>query len=345
MNRDHVTTGLILALLLALFYLCGKMLLPFLTPIVWAGALALMFRKLYLRLLKSWKGKSTLAALVVTLIILVVLIGPIAYLASALVDEAADAVARVNQMYESGELQKYLTLDLPLVDKLKEKLSAYYDFSKVDVNEIVRNSVDKFGKFVIDQAGEIISNGTKAAFYFIIMLVAIYYFLKDGDKLVDWLRRATPLPKARVDATFKQLGEVVSSTITSGLLVAFLQGFLGGILFASVGLPSPVFWGAVMAFLSLLPVIGAFLIYIPAGIGLILSDSATRGVIVLVVGLGVISQLDNFLRPKLMADKTALHPLLLFFAIMGGIAAFGFTGMILGPMVVAAFVALASERP
>lgn len=99
-----------------------------------------------------------------------------------------------------------------------------------------------------------------------------------------------------------------------------------------------------MAFLSLLPMIGAFLIYIPAGAVLIISGSTAKGIIVLAVGLGVISQLDNFLRPKLMADKTALHPLLLFFAMMGGIAAFGFTGMILGPVVVAAFVALAGER-
>ncbi len=344
MNRDHVTTGLILALLLALFYLFGKMLLPFLTPVVWAGALALLFRPLYLRLLKPFKNRNTLTALVVTLIILVVLIGPIAYLTAALVDEAADAVNRVNTMYESGQLQQYLTFDLPLINSLKEKLSRYYDFSQIDINEIVRSSIDRFGKFVIDQAGEIISNGTKAIFYFILMLVSVYYFLKDGDKLVDWLRSVVPLPRERVDKTFAHLGEVVSSTITSGLLVALLQGVLGGILFAAVGLPSPIFWGAVMAFLSLLPVIGAFIIYIPAGVVLLISGSTAKGIVVLVIGLGVISQLDNFLRPKLMANKTALHPLLLFFAIMGGIAAFGFTGMILGPMVVAAFVTLAGER-
>lgn len=345
MNRDHLTTGLILALLLAVFYLFGKIVLPFITPLVWAGVLALLFRPVYLKLVKKLKRRETLCALLVTLLILIVLIGPIAYLTVALVDEAADAVARVNALHDSGELQRYLDLKVPLIDGIKEKLSRYYDFSQIDLNEIVRNSIDKLGKFVIDQAGAFISNGTKAVFYFILMLVSIYYFLKDGDRLVEWLRRAMPLPREKVDSTFKQLGEVVSSTVTSGLFVAFLQGLLGGILFASVGLPSPIFWGAVMAFLSLLPMIGAFLIYIPAGAVLILSGSTAKGIIVLAIGLGVISQLDNFLRPKLMAGKTALHPLLLFFAIMGGIAAFGFTGMILGPVVVAAFVALAGERP
>lgn len=344
MNRDNITTGLILALLLAVFYLFGKIILPFITPLVWAGVLALLFRPIYLWLMKKMKGRATICALVVTLFILVVLIGPIAFLTAALVDEAADAVARVNALYESGELQQFLDLKVPLVEGLKEKLSAYYDFSQIDLNEIIRNSIDKIGKFVIEQAGAIISNGTKAVFYFLLMLVSIYYFLKDGDKLVEWLRRAMPLPRERVDSTFKQLGEVIISTITSGLFVAFLQGVLGGILFAVVGLPSPIFWGAVMAFLSLLPVIGAFLIYIPAAAVLIVSGSMGKGIIVLVIGVGVISQLDNFLRPKLMANKTALHPLLLFFAMMGGIVAFGFTGMILGPVVAAAFVALAGER-
>jgi predicted PurR-regulated permease PerM len=344
MNRDNITTGLILALLLAVFYLFGKIILPFITPLVWACVLALLFRPVYVRLLKKLKGRTTLCAFVITLLILVVLIGPIAFLTAALVDEAADAVARANSLYESGELQQFLDLKVPLVEGLREKLSGYYDFTQFDFNEIVRNSIDKIGKFVLDQAGAIISNGTKAVFYFLLMLVSIYYFLKDGDKLVAWLRRAMPLPREKVDSTFKQLGEVIISTITSGLFVAFLQGLLGGILFATVGLPSPIFWGAVMAFLSLLPVIGAFLIYIPAAAVLFLSGSTGKGIIVLVIGVGVISQLDNFLRPKLMADKTALHPLLLFFAIMGGITAFGFTGMILGPVVVAAFVALAAER-
>jgi predicted PurR-regulated permease PerM len=344
MNRDQITTGLVLALLLAIFYLFGRIILPFAAPIIWAGVLALLFRPLYIRLLARTKGRPTLAALLITLVILVVLIGPIAFLTVALVNEAADAVARVNALYQSGELQKYLDLKLPLVDGLKEKLSQYYDFSQLDLNEVVRNSIDKIGKFVIDQAGSIISNGTRAVFYFILMLVTIYYFLKDGDKLVGWLRKAVPLPREQVDAIFAQLGEVIISTISSGLFVAFLQGLIGGILFAAVGLPSPIFWGAVMAFLSLLPVIGAFIVYIPAGVVLIVSGSTVKGIIVFAVGLGLISQLDNFLRPQLMAGRTALHPLLLFLSMMGGIAAFGFTGMILGPVVVAAFVAMAGVR-
>lgn len=344
MNRDHVISGIVLALLLALFYLCGKMILPFLSPIVWAGVLALVFRPLYVWLVKKTKNRTTLSALLITLLIFALLIGPISYLAVVLVDEAADAVGRVNAFYQSGELQKILDLQVPLADGLKEKLSGYYDFSQIDLNEIVRNSIDKLGKFVINEVGGIISNGTKAIFYFVLMLISAYYFLKDGDRLIDWIRRALPLPRDRVDAIFKQLREVIISTVTSGLLVAFLQGLLGGILFAAVGLPSPIFWGTVMAFLSLLPVIGAFLIYIPAGILLIVSGSTVQGFIVIIAGVGVISQLDNFLRPKLMAGKTALHPLLLFFAMMGGIAAFGFIGMILGPMVAALVVTVAGER-
>ena len=340
MIRDQITTGLVLVLLLAILYLFGRIILPFASPIIWAGVLALLFRPVYIRLLARTKGRRTLTALIITLIILVVLIGPTAFLTVALVNEAADAVAWVNSMYQSGELQKYLDLRIPLVDGLKERLSEYYDFNQIDLNEVVRNSIEKIGRFVIDQAGSIISNGTKAVFYFILMLVTIYYFLKDGDKLVAWLRKATPLPREKFDAILTQLTEVTISTITSGLFVAFLQGLIGGILFAAVGLPSPIFWGAVMAFLSLLPVIGAFLVYIPAAFVLILSGSTGKGIIVLAVGVGIISQLDNFLRPQLMAGRTSLHPLLLFLSMMGGVVAFGFTGIILGPVIVAMFMAM-----
>jgi len=125
-----------------------------------------------------------------------------------------------------------------------------------------------------------------------------------------------------------------------GVVIALLQGILGGILFWIIGIPSPVFWGAIMAFLAIIPVVGAFIVYVPAGIILVLSGSVAKGIIVILVGSLVISQVDNVIRPYLISGRTSLHPLLLFFTILGGIALFGLLGLIIGPMIAAGFTIL-----
>ena len=111
-------------------------------------------------------------------------------------------------------------------------------------------------------------------------------------------------------------------------------------MFALMGIPSPVFWGAIMAFLALIPLVGAFIVYFPAGVIMILSGATAKGIIILLVGSLVISQTDNFLRPMMISGKTSLHPLLLFFTILGGIALFGLLGLVVGPMVAASFTIL-----
>jgi predicted PurR-regulated permease PerM len=149
-----------------------------------------------------------------------------------------------------------------------------------------------------------------------------------------------PLTAEQVNVTFRQLRDIIAATMYGGVAVALLQGLLGGILFALVGIPSPVFWGAIMAFLSIIPIVGAFIVYIPAGVILFVGGSYIKGIIVITVGSIVISQVDSVLRPYLIAGKASMHPLLLFFAIMGGIALFGLLGVVLGPMIAAIFVTI-----
>jgi predicted PurR-regulated permease PerM len=186
----------------------------------------------------------------------------------------------------------------------------------------------------------VIASGTKAVLYFFLMMFTLYYFFKDGPAITGTLRRLMPLTPAQITLTFNQLRDVIQATMYGGVAVAIIQGILGGILFAAVGIPSVFFWGAIMAFMSILPIVGAFVIYIPAGIILMLSGSFWSGLIVIVIGSLVISQVDSVLRPFLIAGRASMHPLLLFFAIMGGIALFGLLGVVLGPMIAAIFMTL-----
>jgi predicted PurR-regulated permease PerM len=172
------------------------------------------------------------------------------------------------------------------------------------------------------------------------MLFAMFYFFRDGEKFVGKVKRLMPLTPAQIETAFTQLRDVIQATMYGGVAIALLQGILGGLLFLIMGIPSPVFWGAVMAFLALIPIVGAFIVYVPAGLIMIFTGSVFKGVFIIAFGMLIISQTDNFLRPFLISGKTSLHPLLLFFTILGGISLFGLLGLVVGPMIAAAFTIL-----
>jgi len=338
MKREHFITALFFTIVAVFLYLFYRIIVPFFAPICWAAVFAILFFPLYEKLLTRVRTKG-LAALIVCLVILILIIGPVTYLFIALVNEAADAVA-TNAMYKSGQLDRLLTVDLPWIDSMKEKLSQYYDPSKLNLDVIARDAINKASSLVVSQTTWLITNGTKAAFYFVLMIFTMYYFFKEGSLIVTKLRRLTPLPAEQVSVTFSQLRDIIQATMYGGVVVALIQGIMGGFLFFIVGIHSPVFWGAIMAFLSIIPFIGAFIIYVPAGIILIIGGSYVKGLAVILVGSLIISQVDNVIRPYLISGKTAMHPLLLFFSIMGGIALFGLLGIVLGPMIAAIFMTL-----
>lgn len=339
MKREHVLATLLLGVTAAIFYLFYQLVVPFFVPICWAAVLAIVFYPLYLRLQRHvrWTG---LAATLMCLMIVVLIIGPITYLFVALVQEASDAVTSVDDWYTSGQLNQALQVQLPLWDFVREKLAPYYDLTKVNLDEMVKDAIGRIGGAVVNQTRWLITNGTKAVFYFFLMIFAMYYFFRDGETTVDKIKRLMPLTPKQTSTAFRQLRDVIQATMYGGVAIALLQGFLGGLIFLIVGLPSPVFWGALMAFLSFIPLVGAFLVYVPAGVILILGGSSVKGIVVILFGSLVISQIDNLLRPFFISGRTSLHPLLLFFTLLGGIALFGLLGIVMGPLIAAAFVIL-----
>jgi len=339
MKREYFLISLFFLVSAAIFYLFYQIIVPFFVPIAWASVLAILFNPFYERTLRRVKRKW-LASVLVCLFIVVLIIGPITYLFVALVNEAADAVAKVNALSKSGELDNLLDFNIPWLESMKARLSEYYDISKINLDEIIRDAINRVSGVMIRQTTWLITNGTRTVFYFGLMLFAMYYFFKDGQHLVNRIKRLMPLTPAQVNSAFAQLRDVIQATMYGGVLIALLQGVLGGLLFLFVGIPSPVFWGAIMAFLSIIPIVGAFIVYIPAGIILILGGSYLKGILVVLVGSLVISQIDNVIRPLLISGKTSLHPLLLFFTIMGGIAVFGLLGVVVGPMIAAGFTIL-----
>jgi len=339
MEKQYLSASLFFALALLVFYFTYVLIAPFFIPLAWAAVLSVLFRPLYRRLLTKLQ-RPGLTSLTICLLIIVLIIGPITYVGMALVEEVADAVTRVNDLYATGELQRLLHVKLPWLEAVKQNLASYFDVSKVDINELAKDVIDKIGRLVVNKTTEVLTNVTQAVLYFLMMLFATYYLVKDGHTVVAKLRRLIPLPAAQTDMAFHRLRDVIYATMYSGVLIALLQGALGGLLFYVFGIPSALFWGAIMAFLSILPFLGAFIVYIPAGLILILGGSYFKGGAILVLGTVVVSSVDNVLRPYLMAGKTSMHPLVLFFAIAGGVAVFGLLGIVVGPLVAAAFQTL-----
>jgi len=339
MERQYLSASLFFALALLVFYFTYVLIAPFFIPLAWAAVLSILFRPLYRRLLTKLQ-RPGLTSLTICLLIIVLIIGPITYVGMALVEEVADAVTRVNDLYATGELQRILHVKLPWLEAVKQNLASYFDVSKVDINELAKDVIDKIGRLVVNKTTAVLTNVTQGVLYFLMMLFATYYLVKDGHTVVAKLRRLIPLPTEQTDMAFHRLRDVIYATMYSGVLIALLQGALGGLLFYVFGIPSALFWGAIMAFLSILPFLGAFIVYVPAGLILILGGSYIKGGAILVLGTVVVSSVDNVLRPYLMAGKTSMHPLVLFFAIAGGVAVFGLLGIVVGPLVAAAFQTL-----
>ncbi len=339
MNRHSLSIALFLAVAAAIIFLFYKLLAPFFAPLMWATVFAILFHPLYKRVLTRVK-RPGLASLILLVLIIVVIIGPVVLLSVLLVEQAASTVQQVAEMRQNGELDRLWSRIAPWWNDLVARLSPYVDVQQLDLRAISENAVSWVGGFFVHQTSWIIANVSKFVFYFLLMLFTLYYLLKDGVALVERISALMPLERSRTNTMVKELHSIINSTMISGIIIALIQGTLGGIMFALVGIDSALFWGAIMAFLSVIPLIGAFIIYIPAGIILIINGNTVEGFIIIGVGSLIVSQIDNFLRPYMVAGGTKMHPLMLFLSMTGGIALMGLEGLIAGPLIAAAFVTI-----
>ncbi|MFQ5607736.1 MAG: AI-2E family transporter [Candidatus Zixiibacteriota bacterium] len=338
-NRDHLINVMFLVLAIGAAYMFYLLMAPFFTPIAYASILVIVFYPLYQRLLRFLRNPS-LTSVAMCLVVTIVIVAPMVYLLATLAGEAKAALDYLTILYQSGELGEWEIEKLPGVAMIKEQLSRFTDPENLKLESIVVSGVSFVAGLLKDQLTTIIANTGRTVFTFGMMLFSMFFLFRDGHLFVRKISALIPLGSELVKQTIDDLKNVVEATIFGGVVVALLQGSVGGILFALVGLPSPVFWGAMMAFLSFLPLVGAFLVFVPASLILIFSGHLVKGIIVLAGGIVVISQIDNVVRPWLIAGRTSMHTLLLFFSILGGIALFGLLGIVLGPVVAALMLTL-----
>jgi predicted PurR-regulated permease PerM len=176
------------------------------------------------------------------------------------------------------------------------------------------------------------------------MIVVLFYFLRDQESILANLRSLVPLSQDETDRLFSRITETIRISLYGKVVVAAIQGCLGGLIFWWLGLPAPAFWGFIMALLSVLPVLGAFVIWVPAAAALALEGDWVRALVLIGWGILIVHPVDNFLGPVLVGTRLRLHTLLIFFSVIGGLAAFGASGIVLGPVTIAIAVSLFDMR-
>ena len=320
------------AVVLLLGYLGYRIVEPFLAPLAWAGILALCAQPLHAKISRHM-GPGAAAGLS-TAAVGLLLIVPAVLLAVALAGEIGTAI---------GDLQESLAT-------LHENEKALKAWAWIEAHvpqaapEEIQGRLGEIAaqltKFVAGQAGAALQTSSVFVFKLFVTLFALYFFLRDGREIGEAIRAILPFEKQRKDELIARTRELVFAGTMATLAVAAAQGLAGGALFAALGLRAPVFWGAAMAFCALLPMFGTALVWGPAAVGLAIFGSWGKGLVLLVLGTVLVGGMDNVLRPMLVSGKSRMNGLTVFVSILGGVAAFGFVGLVLGPVVAAAATSL-----
>jgi len=342
MKREHIFLIFILFLTFFSVYLLYKTLSPFLSPIIWATLLAIVFYPLFQKLQDLLKKRGGLSAMMMTLLVIIVIVLPFSLLMVSLASEVVDVYHRVEEMIKTGQLQAYLERikELPILKWILIKLSPYIDFSQMDPLPLLLKNIKQVSTFIFNQTTTLLKGFSTFIVGFFFTLLSLYYLFKDGSRFFKGLKEIIPLPPNERDLLIQRFKDMIYATIYGGILVALIQGLLGGLSFWALGLPSPVLWGTAMALLSFIPMGGTALIWAPAAIFLLMGGVILKGLLLIGLGVFVISMADNFLRPLFISVKTNIHPLLLFFSVLGGIQAFGLIGLVAGPLIATLFLTL-----
>src|SRR4030042_5289599 len=329
MKKEHIFLIFILFLTFLSIYLLYQIISPFLESILWAILLAIVFYPLFQKLQRLLKKSEVLPAMIMTLFVLSVIVLPFSLLMASLSIEVSEVYHRLEEIIKTGQLRAQLEgiREIPIFNWTWMRLSQYFDLSQIDPQGLLLKNLQQISTFLFNQTTKILKGLSTFIIGFFFTLLSLYYLFKDGDRLFSRLKEIVPLPKKERDLLIQRFKDMVYATIYGGILIAIIQGILGGLSFWGLGLSSPVFWGTVMAFLSFIPMGGTALIWVPATIFLLIKGDFLKGFILLGLGLFVIGMADNLLRPFFISTRTNIHPLLLFFAVLGGIRAFGMVGL------------------
>ena len=333
--QNKVFLWLLVAVSLAFF----AILWPLYEAIFWGVTLAIIFWPLHRRLLLRMPGRPNLAALATLSLCLVVAILPMALLGASLIQEASHIYERLRTgQLDMGSYFQQIMAALPewavgLLDRLGL-------LSITGLQEKLSSAAVQGGQFIATRALNIGQNTFQFLISFGIMLYLLFFLLRDGRALAKRIRDAIPLEERHKRDLSQKFTTVIRATVKGNIVVAATQGMLGGFIFWALSIQGPVLWGVLMAFLSLLPAVGAGLIWVPVAIYFFATGAIWQAVTLTVFGVGVIGVVDNVLRPILVGKDTKMPDYVVLISTLGGMSLFGLSGFVMGPAIAALFMAI-----
>lgn len=307
---------------------------PFFISIFLAFMLATMFNGTNKKLLKIFKGHKAWTSLIMCLWVMFILIIPFFIITSMTINEADNLIKQFQSKNISINFK--LIQDLPIIQSLNLEQSLN---SKEGLGQLTQ-SAQNISNYLFTALKAIYTSTSNFIFIMVVCGFTLYYFFKDGDSIIKKIMDLSPLPSSQEKQIFEKFNVMTVATIKGTLIIALIQGILMGLVFWIAGVQAPTIWGLLTALISIIPLLGVFLIWLPVGIFLLVVGSYWQGIFILATGAIVISSIDNFLRPKLIEGQTSLHPLLVFLSTLGGLALFGPLGFVIGPVIITLSIAL-----
>jgi len=324
-----------------MLYLAYLLIQPFLMPIFLAVVLVVVGWPLHLGVLWLVGAKRQyLAAAITVLLFCLIIVLPLYFMVGIITDQALGLYNTVSRMIQGGGFHDSLKHGLDLLNPFFDKLNEALGISKADVFTQVGEMVRRVSNLLYSNLAGLLRGITNLVIDFFLMLIVAFYLFIDGRRAADRLLSLSPMPTSLNNQIKDEVLGTMRATLTGTVVLSLLQGILGGIGFWIFGVPNSPFWGTVMVFSSVVPIFGTAVVWLPGGIFLLLSGMTGAGVGVMVWCLISALICDNLIRPKLLGNVTHLHPLMVFFAVLGGLLLFGVVGLVLGPMVLALMLSL-----
>lgn len=329
MEMQKVRKNIFVAILMIGTVTFLYLLKPFAYPIFWAAVIAGIFGPMY-KSINSRVGHPNLSTTIMLIVVILILILPLGIIASVLLAQALDMYSTLKDTTEiQQKAQEFIHLlkDNPYLRK--------FELDEVALTEKFYEIAGDISKFIVGYLTALTQNTLLLIVNFIVMLYCLFFFIRDGDSLLRSALYILELKDEVGDRIYQRFTSTARATIKGTLIIGLIQGAMGGILFWAVGISSAFVWGVTMILAAMIPGIGSAVIWVPAALILLATRHIWEGIVIIAVGSLMISSVDNILRPVLVGKDTQMHPLLIFLSTLGGIAVFGISGFVIGPIITA----------
>jgi predicted PurR-regulated permease PerM len=327
---ERLSSAVFYVVVAVLVWLVFQIVQPFLVPLGWAAILAILIHPWHTRLAARWGTRR--AALATTMGVMVGLIAPGGLLGFYFVREGLQAAQGLQDLAASGRLDWAARLWASLAERA--------GMSNASLAGFLQDAARSIASFLAGSLGGILANVLRVILYVFLTLFTLFFLLRDGESITATVRRLLPFEEPLRERMLSDAQQLIHASVSVSMLIAVVQGSVCGLAFALVGISGPIFWALVMSFMSLLPVVGAWPVWLSAAGWLLATGSTGKAILLVAICGGVAGTVDNFMRPVLMAGRSRLGGLSVFLSVLGGIAAFGLIGLFLGPIIFATASAL-----